>query len=79
MITDNLNPSYVKAIMVDYFFEEKQEMRICVYDVDNFKPGAQVEQKLLGTVDFLLAQVASARGGVLTLPIKWYLLYLIIA
>ena len=79
MITDNLNPSFVKAIMVDYFFEERQEMRICVYDVDNFDPGTKVEQNLLGSLDFLLAQVASARGGMLILPIKWYLLYLILA
>ena len=33
MITDNLNPNFVKTFTVDYIFESKQEIRFDVIDV----------------------------------------------
>ena len=70
MITDNLNPVFVQSIVVDYYFEVKQEMRVTVFDIDDFNATAKVEQNLLGSVDFRLDQVPSASGGVLTLHLQ---------
>jgi hypothetical protein len=74
VITDNLNPAFVKSIVVNYFFETKQEMRVTVFDIDDFNPTAKVEQNLMGSADFRLDQVLSSKGGVLTLPLREYLL-----
>ena len=35
VIMDNLNPVFVTAITMDYFFEEQQNLRIDLYDVDD--------------------------------------------
>jgi len=35
MISDSLNPKWVKAIKVDYFFEMQQNFVLKIYDVDN--------------------------------------------
>ncbi len=69
VITDNLNPAFVKSVVVDFYFEERQDMRISVFDIDDFKSGV-VEQNLLGSVDFRLDQVSRAPNGTLALEIK---------
>lgn len=35
MVADSLNPEYVTAISLDYFFEEQQTITVEVWDVDN--------------------------------------------
>ncbi len=72
VITDNLNPIYVNSVLVDYYFEKAQEMRISVFDIDDFKT-PNVEQELIGYVEFQLHEVARVLGTSVTLPIKAYL------
>jgi len=61
MIKDNLNPKFVKSIMMEYRFEEEQRLRFAVYDIDN-------QNKLLDSQDFIgettcaLADIITARG-----------------
>jgi len=74
VITDNLNPVFVKSILMNYYFEERQDVRISVYDVDDFSPNANVEQKLIGSVEFRLDQVLHSLDAQLTLPIIGYFL-----
>jgi len=35
MIKNNLNPSFVKTITIDYMFEENQEIQFTLYDIDS--------------------------------------------
>ncbi len=72
VITDNLNPVFVKSVLVNYYFEERQDLRVSVFDVDNFDPKAPVEQNLMGTVEFRMDQLLYAPNGTLTLPIKGF-------
>ena len=37
VISDTLNPQWVKNITVDYFFEIQQMFRVEIYDVDNLR------------------------------------------
>ncbi len=34
-IKDNPNPNFVKPIIVEYFFEEVQNLQLVLYDLDN--------------------------------------------
>lgn len=70
MITDNLNPNYVKSVLVNYCFEERQEIKVSVYDVDNFDPKVSVEQTLIGSVIFRMDQLLYAPNKTLNLPIE---------
>ena len=70
-IKDNLNPSFTKAITVDFFFEEIQHLHFIVYDVD--KPGQNLRAgggELLGEAKTQLGKVSArvysgvtGRGG----------------
>jgi hypothetical protein len=35
MIKNNLNPSFVKTITIDYLFEENQDIQFTLYDIDS--------------------------------------------
>eukprot|EP00356_Strombidium_inclinatum_P004089 CAMPEP_0170501502 /NCGR_PEP_ID=MMETSP0208-20121228/38493_1 /TAXON_ID=197538 /ORGANISM="Strombidium inclinatum, Strain S3" /LENGTH=49 /DNA_ID=CAMNT_0010780087 /DNA_START=220 /DNA_END=369 /DNA_ORIENTATION=+ len=35
VVNDNLNPSFVTAIDVDFYFEEAHKFKLEVYDVDD--------------------------------------------
>ena len=35
MILNNLNPSFAKTFVVDYYFEEVQKLKFKVFDIDN--------------------------------------------
>ena len=37
VIMDNLDPEWVKAFDVPYKFEEQQQFKVVVYDIDDFK------------------------------------------
>ncbi|QQP57585.1 Copine VIII, partial [Caligus rogercresseyi] len=60
-LKDNLSPEFMKKIVIPYNFEERQELRFELWDVD--KPDKKVEdQKLLGYVDVSLGKIVNARG-----------------
>ena len=61
---------FVKFVTVNYCFEERQDLKINVYDVDNFAPNASVEQNLIGTVECRIDQLLMSPNKTLTLPIK---------
>ena len=69
-ITDNLNPKFVKTILVDYFFEQKQKIMIKVYDVDDFDPKVDVAQNEIGLVEFYLHEILKGKNQTIVLPIK---------
>eukprot|EP00826_Nyctotherus_ovalis_P063438 TRINITY_DN9305_c0_g1_i3.p1 TRINITY_DN9305_c0_g1~~TRINITY_DN9305_c0_g1_i3.p1 ORF type:complete len:524 (+),score=144.09 TRINITY_DN9305_c0_g1_i3:541-2112(+) len=70
VITDNLNPVFVRSVTIDYFFEERQEIRFAVYDIDDFNATASPEQNLLGHVDLYVHDIVTAPDSKLTRPIK---------
>lgn len=70
VITDNLNPVFVKSITMNYCFEERQHIKISVYDVDDFSEKAAVEQNLIGEIKFRMDQVLSLNGNSLIQEIK---------
>ena len=37
IVEDNLNPIFIKAIEVRYFFEQDQKFKIVAFDSDNFE------------------------------------------
>ena len=56
-IDDNLNPEFVKKFIVDYFFEEVQNVRFEVYDID-YNNGKLADQDFIGQVELTLAEIA---------------------
>lgn len=70
IITDNLNPVFVRYVTINYSFEERQDIKITVYDVDDFNEKVSVEQNLIGEVNFRIDQLLMASDKTLTLPIK---------
>ncbi|GAA6070568.1 copine-5b isoform X2, partial [Tachysurus ichikawai] len=38
VIDNTLNPDFVRKFILDYFFEEKQNLRFDLYDVDSKSP-----------------------------------------
>ena len=53
-----MNPKFVKAVTVDYRFEEIQHMKICCYDVDN-KSVSLDKQDFIGQVECKLADIVT--------------------
>jgi hypothetical protein len=44
MIKDNLNPKFATSVIVDYYFEEVQQLRFTVVDVD--KPNGKLKDQV---------------------------------
>lgn len=62
MIRDNLNPKFSKSVPVDYYFEEVQQIRFVVCDID--KPSGRMEdQDLIGEVTCTLSDIVASRGA----------------
>ena len=70
VITDNLNTVFVKFVTINYSFEERQDIQISVYDLDDFDPKVSVEQNLIGNVEFRMDQLLMSPNKTLILPIK---------
>uniref|UniRef100_A0A3B4AM02 C2 domain-containing protein n=1 Tax=Periophthalmus magnuspinnatus TaxID=409849 RepID=A0A3B4AM02_9GOBI len=60
VIDNTLNPDFVRKYILDYFFEEKQNLRFDVYDIDSKSPD-------LGKHDFL-GQVFCTLGEIVGSP-----------
>uniref|UniRef100_A0A8C7ZUI6 Copine Va n=1 Tax=Oryzias sinensis TaxID=183150 RepID=A0A8C7ZUI6_9TELE len=60
VIKNTLNPDFVRKYILDYFFEEKQNLRFDVYDIDSKSPD-------LGKHDFL-GQVYCTLGEIVGSP-----------
>lgn len=58
VIQDNLNPRFVKKILIQYHFEQIQRLRFEVYDIDPVGGN-----DFLGAADMTLADIVTTRGG----------------
>jgi hypothetical protein len=67
-ILNNLNPQFQKTVMVHYIFETKQYFVARVIDFDNKQKDEDNDQ--LGSVEFDLAHVVSARGQTKAFELK---------
>lgn len=57
---DNLNPNFITSFLVEYKFEERQKFMVKIYDVDDFTPGAPLENHdFVGEVEFMLHEVVT--------------------
>lgn len=63
-VKDNLHPRFATPVVVDYFFEELQSVRIMVGDVDN--NGVD----MIGSLHCTLGDIIGARGQQLTTQLK---------
>eukprot|EP00027_Filamoeba_sp_ATCC50430_P000378 CAMPEP_0168556542 /NCGR_PEP_ID=MMETSP0413-20121227/8939_1 /TAXON_ID=136452 /ORGANISM="Filamoeba nolandi, Strain NC-AS-23-1" /LENGTH=553 /DNA_ID=CAMNT_0008587497 /DNA_START=38 /DNA_END=1699 /DNA_ORIENTATION=+ len=64
-IQDNLNPKFAQSVVVDYYFEEVQNMKFVVVDVD--KPGrGWQEQDYIGALEITLGGIVGSRGSQVT-------------
>ncbi|XP_069156734.1 copine-8 isoform X5 [Procambarus clarkii] len=62
MIKDSLNPQWVRAIEVDYRFEERQILKFSVYDWDS-KSTNPDDQDSLGSVECSLGEIMGSQGS----------------
>ena len=69
VVTDSLNPRFIKPFILDYKFQEVQPLKFVVYDVDNAY-GLE-EQDLIGQVKVNLAEIVGARGQAVTREIDY--------
>ena len=63
VIHDNLNPEFVKKMLVDFHFEQKDEFKIDVYDSDNQSQQTTnlSQHDYIGSLEFTLHEVVTAR------------------
>jgi hypothetical protein len=67
VITDNLNPKFVKSVVINYCFEEKQLIKVKVFDVDDFREGVDVAQNPIGEVQFYAHEILKTKSAKLVL------------
>ena len=62
-VMDNLNPVWQKKIVLDYNFEQRQMLRLSVYDLDSDSVGSKLEnQDFLGVAECSLGEVVSKQS-----------------
>ncbi len=63
---DNLNPKFLKAIEVIYYFEENQKFKVVAYDADDFKNKRLDLDKAnyIGEAEFEIQKLVGSRDGV---------------
>lgn len=59
VIKNNLNPDFCKSIIIDYFFEEVQKLKFCVYDIDN-ETSTLADDDFLGSLECTMGEVVSS-------------------
>jgi len=62
VIMNNLNPEFAKPIEIDYFFEEEQQLKFVVYDIDDFTGKNSAKNDFLGEYTTTLANIVNARN-----------------
>ncbi|XP_002732170.1 copine-8-like, partial [Saccoglossus kowalevskii] len=69
VIWDNLNPDFVTKFVLDYFFEERQELKFELYDVDSKSKDLR-KHDFLGAATCALGAIVGSNGGRMTLPLS---------
>uniref|UniRef100_A0A7E4V1A0 Copine-3 n=1 Tax=Panagrellus redivivus TaxID=6233 RepID=A0A7E4V1A0_PANRE len=64
-----LNPEWNRKILVEYFFEERQQMKFEIYDIDAADQ-ALTSHDFLGRATCDLAEIVAAEDSTLTLPLQ---------
>uniref|UniRef100_H3DCD3 Copine Va n=1 Tax=Tetraodon nigroviridis TaxID=99883 RepID=H3DCD3_TETNG len=59
VIDNTLNPDFVRKFILDYFFEEKQNLRFDVYDIDSKSPDL-AKHDFLGQVHCTLGEIVGS-------------------
>merc|ERR1719365_103833 len=63
-VMDNLNPVWQKKVLLDYNFEQRQMLRLSVYDLDSDSIGSKLEsQDFLGVAECSLGEVVSKQSS----------------
>ncbi|XP_076131675.1 copine-8-like isoform X5 [Alosa pseudoharengus] len=62
MIDNTLNPDFVRKFVLDYFFEEKQNLRFDVYSVDS-KSSNISKHSFLGQTFCTLGEIIGSKGS----------------
>lgn len=66
VIMDNLDPEWVKAFDVPYKFEETQQFKVIMYDIDDFDNLKNwSSHDLVGELVFTLHEVVTAKDQIL--------------
>uniref|UniRef100_A0A8B9MAX2 Copine family member 9 n=1 Tax=Accipiter nisus TaxID=211598 RepID=A0A8B9MAX2_9AVES len=68
VIDNTLNPDFVRKFVLDYYFEEKQNLRFDVYNVDS-KSCSVLKQDFLGQAFVALGEVIGSQRGRLERPL----------
>jgi len=59
----------VKSVVIDYLFEERQDIRFSVYQINNLDEKASVEQELIGSVDMHVHELVTGSDPKLIKPL----------
>ena len=71
VIYDSVNPDFVQAIEVDFFFENSDTYMIEVYDVDDETQLSNLsKQEFIGSHQFTLHKIVSARNQTYEIELK---------
>uniref|UniRef100_A0A6I8SQF0 Copine VIII n=1 Tax=Xenopus tropicalis TaxID=8364 RepID=A0A6I8SQF0_XENTR len=62
VIDNTLNPDFVKKFIMDYFFEERQNLRFDLYDVDSKSPNL-AKHDFLGQMFCTLGEIVGSQGS----------------
>ncbi|KAM6289043.1 copine-5-like, partial [Aegotheles albertisi] len=68
VIDNSLNPDFLRKFVLDYFFEEKQNLRFDLYDVDS-KSSDLSKHDFLGQAFCTLGEIVGSAGGRLEKPL----------
>ncbi|XP_039589893.1 copine-9 isoform X4 [Passer montanus] len=69
VIDNTLNPDFVRKFVLDYYFEEKQNLRFDVYNVDSKSCSALKQKDFLGQAFVALGEVIGSQRGRLERPL----------
>uniref|UniRef100_A0AAQ5ZZS1 Copine-8 n=1 Tax=Amphiprion ocellaris TaxID=80972 RepID=A0AAQ5ZZS1_AMPOC len=70
VIDNTLNPDFVRKYILDYFFEEKQNLRFDVYDIDSKSPDLG-KHDFLGQVHCTLGEIVGSPASRLEKPLGY--------
>ncbi|KAK1898085.1 Copine-5, partial [Dissostichus eleginoides] len=68
VIDNTLNPDFIRKYILDYFFEEKQNLRFDVYDIDSKSPDL-AKHDFLGQVHCTLGEIVGSPASRLEKPL----------
>ncbi|KAL2103887.1 hypothetical protein ACEWY4_000755 [Coilia grayii] len=63
VIDNTLNPDFVRKFVLDYFFEEKQNLRFDVYNVDTRSSNMSKHESFLGQTFCTLGEIIGSKGS----------------